>query len=136
MSHYPSFLGTEKFFLEICLFIPGRVKNINYPIYTYISLYFYRLQKYRQRYDPKKILNHLKVLLRAKELSGNLHFDTFFHIERNLSAERNNTSQLAASSRVCSRLHFFSTEPLGCTSVLQSGRRGPELQAPPRGVHY
>lgn len=43
MSHYPSFLGTEKFFLEICLFIPGRVKNINYPIYTYISLYFYRL---------------------------------------------------------------------------------------------
>lgn len=35
------------------LFIPGRVKNINYPIYICISLYIYRLWKYRKRYDPK-----------------------------------------------------------------------------------
>lgn len=44
----------------------------------------------------RQMVNHLKVLLHAKELSGNLHFDTFFHFERNVSAgrwPRNSTSQ-------------------------------------------
>ncbi|EGW14635.1 hypothetical protein I79_019838 [Cricetulus griseus] len=44
----------------------------------------------------RQMVNHLKVLLRAKEFSGNLHFDISFHFERNLSAgrwPRNSTSQ-------------------------------------------
>lgn len=34
----------------------------------------------------RQMENHLKLLLHAKELSRNLHFDTFFHLRRTLSA--------------------------------------------------
>lgn len=44
----------------------------------------------------RQMVNHPKVLLRTKELSGNFHFGIFFHFERTLSAgrwPRNSTSQ-------------------------------------------
>lgn len=79
------------------------------------------------------MVNHLKVLLRAKEFSGNLHFGTFFHIERNLNLERNNTPQLAASSCVCSRLHF-SPQNHGVAQPCCGGSScSPELPALPGG---
>lgn len=64
------------------------------------------------------MVNHLKVLLRAKELSGNLHFDTFFHIERNLS-ERGTTLPSWPPVHVSARDSTFLHQPLGCTAVLQ-----------------
>lgn len=101
-------------------------------LYLYLPIYL-QIVEIQKEMTQRQMVNHLKVLLHAKELSGNLHFDIFFHFERHLSAgrwPRNNTSQWATSSCVYSRLHFSPPNHCGEQLCDEGSRCSPELQDP------
>lgn len=80
----------------------------------------------------RQMVNHLKVLLHAKELCGNLHFDNFFRLEKNLSEGGGPGTALPhwPPVHVSAR---DSTKPLACTSVLQREQIEPRTPGPAPG---
>lgn len=108
-------------------------KHINYPIYISISLYIYRLWRYRKRHDPKtsgkpSIWKCCSMLRNFLEICISIPFSTL----RGISVQGGGQGTPLPHwppVHVSAWDSTFPTKPLGCTSVLQREQMEPRTPA-------